>query len=220
MAVLLPEKTLEIWTGVAVTGFLPFADIWSPPNYGGSVDQWIRAGKTWAFELKTAYEDTPSPSIPIDLRQLQGHAFRPRHGVPVLYVLPVVPWAAKPVEPVPLVGGEWRTLPWWAWIVTAKQLARRLKVTPKRAPPVTPAKLYTADLPFAHPYPRYRYEGMWLADFLVRVGACSEPKNWVLRVTEESSNQGEPSLQDVQPEDDLQLTYVAVHVPAAYLPGL
>lgn len=50
---LLPEKTVEIWTAITVSRALPAAQLWSPPNYKGSVDQWIRAGKTWAFELKT-----------------------------------------------------------------------------------------------------------------------------------------------------------------------
>jgi hypothetical protein len=218
VAVLLPEKTVEIWTGIAVSRFLPFAEIWSPPNYGGSVDQWIRAGKTWAFELKTAYEDSPTSSIPINLAQLQGHAFRPPHGVPVLYVLPAVPWTSQPLEPVPSVGAAWMTFPWWAWIVSARQLARRLGISAKALPSPTPGTVFTSELPFPHPARAGWILGMSLAGFLSSVGACREPRGWAMRTHEDRPIE-ELALGFDNATADQASSYFTIHVPAVHLPG-
>ena len=216
MPVLLPEKTLEIWTGIAVTRFLPFAEIWSPPNYGGSVDQWIRAGKTWAFELKAPYSSSSGPRIPIDLYQLHSHAFSPSHGVPVLYVLPAIPWSSVPVEPIPSVSGGWTTVHSWAWVVPAGLLARRFGLKSAAHPPSGLRHVNATEIPLPHPVPRYRRAGLWLGEFLLRVGSCTEAPNWTLRVDEDYSTEyGDPLQVDVADGS----AFFTVHVPAAFLPA-
>ena len=216
MAVLLPEKTVEIWTGISVARFLPFARIWSPPNYSGSVDQWIRAGKTWAFELKTAYEGSP-PTIPIDLQQLRAHAFNPPHGVPVLYVLPAVSWTARPLEPAPAEGANWPVYPWWAWVVSARQLAHRFSIAASSAPSSKQAEILVTDLPFPHPSISTWRTGMWLAQFLTSIGACREPRGWTIRTAEDVRTT--PPRADDRLTSDAESNYMAVHVPIASLPG-
>jgi hypothetical protein len=216
VAVLLPEKTVEIWTGIAVSRFLPSATIWSPPNYRGSVDQWIRAGKTWAFELKTAYEGKPS-YVPIDLYQLRGHAYDPPHGIPVLYVLPAVQWSTQPAEPMPMEAASWATYPWWAWVVSARQLAGRLNV--KASGSTTgEQRIPVSDLPLSHVANTYWNTGMWLAHFLVSIGACREPRNWALRLTENQSARVRTPADD--DGTDAESHRLVIHVPISDLPGM
>jgi hypothetical protein len=211
MTVLLPEKTVEIWTGIAVSRFLPLAQVWSPANYRGSVDQSIRAGKTWAFELKTAYE-AAKPFVPIDLAQLRGHAFYPPHAVPVLYVLPVVPWVASPHEPVPPEAATSLSFPWWAWVVSARQLARRLSVVKSRQPTTRQGKVLLDELPFPHPYRSTWGTGMWLAYFLVKVAECREPAGWTDRSAEDNLVDQQESDRPIDTAG-IDTNYFLVHVP-------
>lgn len=208
MGPILPEKTVEIWTGIAVSRFLPAAEIWSPTNYAGSVDQWIRAGKTWAFELKTTYDSVP-PTLPIDPFQLWRHAFAPRHDVPVLYVLPLVPWHARPFEPVPAEASMWHSFPWWSRVVSATRLARRLGVR-RRFLSTGPLSIGLND-----PWITSPRATLSLALFLVRVGACNEPKDWTLRRDEETREEiRREAANDIDPEGN----YFLVRVPADALP--
>jgi hypothetical protein len=213
--VLLPEKTVEIWTGIAIARFLPFAQVWSPPNRRGSIDQWIRAGKTWAFELKTAYEGSPT-HIPIDLEQLWTHAGNPPHGVPVLYVLPKVPWLIRPIEPVRPEAASLHGFPWWAWVTPAKQLARRLWPSTTRPSVRSLQTVNIEDLPFPYAHPRWK-TGMSLAEFLTKVGACREPEGWTTRTADDRRSS---SRRDNRNENTEEVSnYVIVHVPKANLPS-
>lgn len=214
MPVLLPEKTVEVWTGIAVSHHLPFAEIWSPPNLAASVDQTIRAGKTWAFELKTAYEGNPS-YIPVDLNQLKSHAFSAPHAVPVLYLLPAVPWLVVPPEPVSHFAGAWRTFPWWSWIVSARQLAYYCGVKESEAPAHSSRSLRVMDLPLPHPHGRGWLLGMWLAEFLARVGACTEPNGWTRRTEVPIEVTTRNVTADASADG-----YLLIHVPVEALPDL
>lgn len=211
---LLPEKTVEIWTAITVSRALPAAQLWSPPNYKGSVDQWIRAGKTWAFELKTAY-NAGRPSIPIDTVQLQKHAYPPPHGVPVLYLLPAVPWSTRPVEPVPMQSGSLVTFPWWSWVVPAERLALRLNVPQVGQPRKQQEWIPVQDLPF--PRGAYYSNGTSLGRFLSLVGGCSEPRAWTVRASEDRHPPVEVISEPTSDETESRLIFV--HIPAENLPG-
>lgn len=211
MRALLPEKTVEVWTAIAVTRFLPNAEVWSPPNHRESVDQSIRAGKTWAFELKTTYEDsTGRPRVPINMLQLEAHASRPPHGVPVLYLLPWVPWSIRPTEPIPVVASQWTTFPWWAWVVSANRLRGLLAPSTGGTRNVAESELIRWRTT------RSRYQMKSLARFLIEVGACTEPPGWVLRATEDELGRDSDADGFLT---DVPSSYMTVHLGAAHLSG-
>ena len=213
MTRLLPEKTVEIWTGIAVAASLPAAELWSPASFYGSIDQLIRAGKTWAFELKSM-DDGPPPGITIDLSQLERHAFSPPLAVPVFYVLPVVPWQSLPSlnAAPPAEAAQWGAFPEWAWVVPAIELAAFCQVTQGHCP--AGSRKINPLAPGPWPLPTVS-----LAAFLNLIGGCLEPREWNIRHAEDSWAGRPPIQEDIRESMTNGSSYFVVHVPAAALPG-
>jgi hypothetical protein len=206
-----PEKTVEIWTAIAVSDLIPDSEIWSPTNARDSVDQAISAGKTWAFELK-ACSSRRGGSFLIRLNQLERHAFHPVHSIPVLYVLPLTPWSKRPAGLPPVEADQWKSFPDWAWVVPAVDLASYLGIAPGTSVPRNRGRFVTiGGLTGTH-------SPIKLRNFLEQVLACTEPIEWTLRLTENIRSQTSEDDLLVSPNSIRRPLYF--HVAARHLPAL
>ena len=110
MTRLIPEKTVELWTALALEYYLgPNTWIWSWSS-GADQDVWAPADlrKWFMLELK-APEEANRPHISINLEQLKRYVKDHGRGLhpDVLYVMPSPPVEIGPTSPQDAVTQKW-----------------------------------------------------------------------------------------------------------------